>query len=142
MQYGPCFCLLSLLLEYMRCKVKLEQPAQSQCELPRGHPGVYTSLRRLSCKHTCLHSQEVVPVTVPGRKGGPPSVVTADETLAKLDSAKLRRLPPTFRPDGGTVTAGTASPLSDGAAALVLVSGSFAQRRGLKVKSLHVGRPP
>jgi len=75
-------------------------------------------------------------VTIPGRKGGPPTVVTTDETLAKLDPAKLRRLPPAFRPDGGTVTAGTASPLSDGAAAFVLVSGAFAQRRGLKVNSL------
>ena len=71
----------------------------------------------------------------PGRRGGPPTVVAADETLAKLDPAKLRRLPPAFRPDGGTVTAGTASPLSDGAAALVLVSGAFALRRGLKVRS-------
>ena len=88
--------------------------------------------------------QEVVPITIAGRRGGPPNVVVADEALSKLDASKLRRLPPAFRPDGGTITAGTASPLSDGAAALVLVSSSFARRRGLQVLSalLRVpGRP-
>ena len=73
-------------------------------------------------------------MTVAGRRGGPPNVIVADEALSKLDAAKLRRLPPAFRPDGGTITAGTASPLSDGAAALILVSGSFARRRGLRVR--------
>ncbi len=73
-------------------------------------------------------------MTVAGRRGRPPNVVVTDEALSKLDASKLRRLPPAFRPDGGTITAGTASPLSDGAAALVLVSSSFAKRRGLKAR--------
>lgn len=90
---------------------------------------------------SCNDSQEVVPVTVPGRRGGTPNVVLADETLSKLDPAKLRRLPPAFRQDGsGSVTAGTASPLSDGAAALVLVSNGYAARRGLKVCPLAAHR--
>ncbi|KAL3687260.1 hypothetical protein R1sor_013569 [Riccia sorocarpa] len=49
-----------------------------------------------------------------------------------LDAAKLRKLRPAFK-EGGTVTAGNASSNSDGAAALVLVSGKYALEKGLTV---------
>ncbi|HUN41236.1 MAG TPA: acetyl-CoA C-acetyltransferase [Acetobacteraceae bacterium] len=73
---------------------------------------------------------EIVPVTVKGRRGD--TVVSDDEYIrhdASLDTmAKLR---PAFSKDG-TVTAGNASGINDGAAALVLMSGAEAARRGLK----------
>lgn len=67
-------------------------------------------------------------------RGGSPSVVSMDDdNLAKMDAAKLRKLSPVFRPADGTITAGNASPLSDGAAALVLVSSQTAESLGLQV---------
>lgn len=84
----------------------------------------------------------MVPVALAARhKGGNPSVVSMDDdNLAKMDAEKLRRLPPVFRPADGTITAGNASPLSDGAAALVLVSQRTAESLGLQV--CHGGYPP
>ncbi|MGH3389134.1 MAG: thiolase family protein [Actinomadura sp.] len=63
---------------------------------------------------------EVAPVSIPQRKGDP-VVVAADESVrpdASLEA--MARLKPSFRTDNGTVTAGNASPLNDGAAALLL----------------------
>ncbi|XP_059368646.1 acetyl-CoA acetyltransferase, cytosolic [Carassius carassius] len=76
--------------------------------------------------------QEIVPVTVPSRKG--PVEVKADEFPrhgSNIDA--MSKLKPCFVKDGsGTVTAGNASGINDGAAATVLMSQSEAQRRGLK----------
>ncbi len=70
---------------------------------------------------------EIVPVEVPG--GG---VVDTDEGVRPDTSLdKLAKLPPVFK-DGGTVTAGNASQLSDGAAALVVLSREAADRHGVK----------
>ena len=74
--------------------------------------------------------EEIVPVTVPGRKGD--VVVDSDEhprhgtTVESL--AKLRA---SFQREGGTVTAGNASGINDGAAAVVLMSAKQASERGL-----------
>ncbi|KAI4305623.1 hypothetical protein L6164_028979 [Bauhinia variegata] len=76
---------------------------------------------------------EIVPVEVPGGRGKPSTVVDKDEGLGKFDAAKLRKLRPSFKENGGSVTAGNASSISDGAAALVLVSGEKAKELGLRV---------
>ena len=71
---------------------------------------------------------------VPARKGHAPTVVDRDEAPSKFRQDKLQQLRPAFS-DGaeeGTITAGNASPITDGAAALVLTSASTAQQRGLK----------
>ncbi|KAJ1834762.1 erg10, acetyl-CoA C-acetyltransferase [Coemansia sp. RSA 2711] len=75
-------------------------------------------------------ASEIIPVEVPQGRGKPALVVNADEEPAKFNPDKLRKLRPAFpSADGsGTVTAGNASSLSDGAAALVLVSGSRLQQ--------------
>ncbi|MFF1448030.1 thiolase family protein [Streptomyces sp. NPDC058274] len=68
-----------------------------------------------------LFDGELVPVSVTRRKGDP-VVFDADECVraeASLDA--MARLKPSFRTENGTVTAGNASPLNDGAAALLLV---------------------
>ncbi|WP_224401165.1 thiolase family protein [Pseudonocardia sp. ICBG1034] len=73
---------------------------------------------------------EIVPVPVPQRKGDP-VVVTADEGPRPDASAEsLGRLRPVFRKDG-VVTAGNSSPLSDGAAAVVIASGRAVREQGL-----------
>ncbi|CAI0432110.1 unnamed protein product [Linum tenue] len=76
---------------------------------------------------------EIVPVEVSGGRGKPSTIVDKDEGLGKFDAGKLRKLRPSFKPNGGTVTAGNASSISDGAAALVLVSGEKALSLGLQV---------
>jgi len=72
---------------------------------------------------------EIAPVTVKGRKG---DVIVSDDEYIRHDSTieGMARLRPAFSKDG-TVTAGNASGINDGAAALVLMSASEAARRGL-----------
>ncbi|XP_074282120.1 acetyl-CoA acetyltransferase IA-like isoform X2 [Silene latifolia] len=72
-------------------------------------------------------------VKVPGGGGKPSTVVHKDEGLSKYDPAKLKKLRPSFNKDGGTITAGNASSISDGVAALVLVSGQKVFGMGLQV---------
>jgi acetyl-CoA C-acetyltransferase len=73
---------------------------------------------------------EILPVAVPG-KGGP-STVAADEAPRKDTSTEsLAKLKPAFRKDRGTVTAGNAPGLNDGASALVVASLAFARAHGL-----------
>jgi acetyl-CoA C-acetyltransferase len=72
---------------------------------------------------------EIVPVRVKGR-GGEVSI-SVDEQPVKADPAKIPTLKPAFRPDG-TVTAANSSSISDGAAALVLMRRSEAERRGIE----------
>jgi acetyl-CoA C-acetyltransferase len=72
---------------------------------------------------------EIAPVTVKTRKGE--TVVDADEYIRPdTDAAALAKLRPAFSKDG-TVTAGNASGINDGAAALIVMSASEAARRGL-----------
>jgi len=75
-----------------------------------------------------IFDAETVPVAVSSRAGD--SLVARDEQPGKAGPDKIRRLKPAFRPDG-TVTAANSSSISDGAAALVLMRRSEAERRGL-----------
>ena len=73
---------------------------------------------------------EIIPVEIPGRKGEV-TVITADEGPRKDSSAEsLAKLKPSFKPDG-KVTAGNASSLNDGAAAMVVASRAYAEANGL-----------
>lgn len=77
---------------------------------------------------------EVAPVTVPARKRGEePSVVSVDDEFSNINEEKLKGLRPAFD-KAGTVTAGNASKLNDGATAMVVVSGKLA--RELKLTPL------
>ncbi len=74
-------------------------------------------------------AEEIAPVTIAGRRGD--VTVEADEGVRPGTTAeKLAGLPPAFAP-GGTITAGSASQLSDGACAVVVMSRDAAERRGL-----------
>ena len=75
-------------------------------------------------------AQEIVPVEVPGRKGAV-TVVDRDETPRETSLEALAKLQPAFKP-GGTITAGNASKLNDGAAALVVASAERATELGAK----------
>jgi acetyl-CoA C-acetyltransferase len=73
---------------------------------------------------------EIAPVEVPARKG-PPRVISEDEEPKRGDVEKLASLRPAFQKEG-TITAGNASSINDGAAALVLVAADVAAARGWK----------
>jgi acetyl-CoA C-acetyltransferase len=76
--------------------------------------------------------EEIVAIEVPQKKGGP-RLVDADEfPRAGTTTATLGKLRTAFRKDGGTVTAGNASGVNDGASALVVMSESMASQRGLE----------
>ncbi|OGQ77264.1 MAG: acetyl-CoA acetyltransferase [Deltaproteobacteria bacterium RIFCSPLOWO2_12_FULL_60_16] len=74
--------------------------------------------------------KEIAPVKI-SRKQNQSTVVEEDEEVQKFDGEKMRRLQPAFRA-GGTVTAGNASSVSDGAAALVVMAREKAQRLGIQ----------
>jgi 3-oxoadipyl-CoA thiolase len=74
-------------------------------------------------------AKEIVPVTLPAKKGEP-VVVSLDEHPRETTLEALARLKPIVRPDG-TVTAGNASGVNDGACALIIASEAAARRHGL-----------
>lgn len=80
--------------------------------------------------------REITPVTV--KAGKTERVVAADEQPPKAKLDKIPTLKPAFR-DGGTVTAANSSSISDGAAALVLMRRSEAEKRGLTPLAAIVG---
>jgi acetyl-CoA C-acetyltransferase len=73
--------------------------------------------------------EEIVPVTINGRKEE--KVIDTDEQPGQTNIEKIPQLRPAFK-EGGTVTAANSSSISDGAAALVLMSESEAEHRGLE----------
>jgi acetyl-CoA C-acetyltransferase len=75
-------------------------------------------------------AEEIVGVKVPGRKGQTTYVETDESIRGDTSLEKLASLKPLD--EGGTVTAGNAPGVTDGAGALVLASESFAERRGLE----------
>lgn len=84
-------------------------------------------------------AEEIVPVTVKQRKGDD-VVLIADEGIRPTTTVEsLAKLRPAFNPDGA-ITAGNSSPLSDGAAALVVTTRAFAEDSGLTVLAV-LGRP-
>ena len=82
-------------------------------------------------------AQEIVPVTI-ARKKGDPVIVDRDEHPRETTMETLAKLRPIVRPDG-TVTAGNASGVNDGAAALLIASEAAAAKHGLKPIARIVG---
>ena len=79
--------------------------------------------RAIAAQEGGRFEEEIVPVTVPGKKGD--VVVSADEAPRSDTTLEaLAKLRPAFQPEGGTVTAGNAPGITDGAAAVVLASES------------------
>ena len=92
-------------------------------------------------------AEEIVPVTIPRRKGDP-VVFERDEHLRPDTTAEaLARLATPFRKEGGSVTAGNASGVNDGACSIILADEAMARRQGLTprarvVASATAGVPP
>ncbi|MBA3545493.1 MAG: acetyl-CoA C-acyltransferase [Nannocystis sp.] len=103
-----------------------------ECQIPRDRQDAYAadSYRRAQAAvKEGKFRDEIVAVQVPSRKG-PPTTVVDDEQPFKGDPDKLASLRPAFDKNG-TITAGNASTLNDGASALVVMSREEADRRGI-----------
>ncbi len=92
-------------------------------------------------------AEEILPVPVPQRKGEAVEVKVDERPRRDTSMESLGRLKPSFRAEGGTVTAGNSSGLNDGAAALVIMSAQKAAELNLKpmariVTSAAAGVPP
>lgn len=77
-----------------------------------------------------LNKWEIVPVEIPQRKGDP-IVFAEDEGPKVFNEAKMRKLKPAFNRDGGTVTAGNASSINDGAGAVVIATEEGMKKHGM-----------
>jgi acetyl-CoA acyltransferase len=75
--------------------------------------------------------EEIVPVTIPRRKGEPVVVDTDEHPRPDTTLEALAKLPTPFRKEGGSVTAGNASGVNDGACAILVASEAAARRHGL-----------
>ncbi|OHT19145.1 3-oxoadipyl-CoA thiolase [Edaphosphingomonas haloaromaticamans] len=83
-------------------------------------------------------AEEIVPVIIADRKGRETIVDTDEHPRPETTADGLARLKPIVRPDG-TVTAGNASGVNDGAAAMILANRAAAQRHGLKPRARILG---
>jgi 3-oxoadipyl-CoA thiolase len=79
-----------------------------------------------------VHAEEIVPVSIPQRSGAPIVVDRDEHPRPDTSAAALAKLKPAFVAAGGTVTAGNASGINDGAAALLVVESERARALGLK----------
>ena len=95
------------------------------------------ALRSQSRYDTAWHAADILPVTLPARKGDP-VIIRSDEHPRVTSLEKLSALPAPFRA-GGSVTAGNAAGINDGACAMILASGAAVRRYGL-VPIARVGR--
>jgi acetyl-CoA C-acetyltransferase len=92
--------------------------------------GALSHQRAAAAQKNGHFAEEIVPVEIPQRRGDP-ILVTDDEQIRPETTVEtLAKLRPAFRKDG-TITAATASPISDGAAAVVVMSKAKAQELGL-----------
>jgi acetyl-CoA C-acetyltransferase len=113
--------------EYTARKASITRARQDEFSV-RSH------LKAVAAQEGGKFKAEIVPVELPGRKG--PTVVDTDEGPRKDSTVEaLGRLRPAFPGEGGdlTVTAGNASSLNDGGAAVVVTSLAFAQAHGLSI---------
>lgn len=91
--------------------------------------------------------QEIVTLSIPQKRGDPKLVDTDERPRRDTTMESLAKLKPAFKKDGGTVTAGNASGLNDGASALLIMSEEKANALNLKplariVTSASAGVPP
>ncbi len=103
--------------------------------------------RAIAAINSGKFAEEILPVTIPQRKGDPKVFDTDERPRRDTTMESLSKLKPAFRKEGGTVTAGNSSGLNDGAAALLLMSDGKAKTLGYKplarvVSSAAAGVPP
>ncbi len=109
---------------------RIEREAQDRMALQ-------SQARAMAAQKSGFLAREIVPVTIPQKKGEP-LIVERDEHPRETSMEALSKLKGVVRPDG-TVTAGNASGVNDGACALLLASEAGATRQGLTPRARVVG---
>ena len=109
---------------------RIEREAQDRMALA-------SQMKAVAAQQRGFFDAEIVPVTIAQKKGDP-VVVARDEHPRETSLEALARLKPIVRPEG-TVTAGNASGVNDGACALLLASEAAAVRHGLTPRARVVG---
>jgi len=109
---------------------KIEREAQDRMALA-------SQMKAVAAQKAGILAQEITPVTVPQKKGEP-LVVDKDEHPRETSLEKLAQLKGVVRPDG-TVTAGNASGVNDGACAILLADEASAAKHGLTPRARVVG---
>ena len=95
--------------------------------------------RAAAAQQSGFFAEEIIPVTVPGKKRGETMEISVDEhPRADTTIETLAKLKPLFGPDG-TVTAGNASGINDGAAAMIIASEAAANANGLTPRARILG---
>ena len=126
--------------EGMHMGVTAENVAE-QCQITReeqDQAAVESHRRAAAAIEAGVFKEQIVPVEVKSRKGV--TVFDTDEHVkAGTTMESLAGLRPAFKKDGGTVTAGNASGINDGAAAVVLASGEVVAAKGLKPMAKILG---
>ena len=92
--------------------------------------------RAIAAASSGIFAREIAPVEV--KSGKETVTVSEDENLKKFNEEKLRKLPPAFGAKG-TVTAGNASSINDGAAAVIVLSGDKVRELGVKPQAKILG---
>ncbi|MCZ8133053.1 MAG: 3-oxoadipyl-CoA thiolase [Steroidobacteraceae bacterium] len=111
-----------------------------QCGISRADQDAFalrSQQRALAAQADGRFAAEIVPVTIPSRKGEP-TIVDRDEHPRQTTLEELARLGTPFR-KGGTVTAGNASGVNDGASAVLVANEKGAARHGLVPRARVVG---
>jgi len=121
---ATCDVHMGVHAERVAAKHEVSRQAQDEFAL-RSHQ------RALAAIEEGRFRDEIVAVTVEGKKG-PTTVDTDENPRADTSLEALARLKPAFQPDGGTVTAGNAPGVTDGAAAVVLASEEAVKADGLQ----------
>ncbi|MHC4406239.1 MAG: thiolase family protein [Planctomycetota bacterium] len=114
-----------------RCAEKCEIPREAQDDF-----AVASYRRAIKARQEGVFGHEIVPVQVAGRKGT--VAVDRDEEPTRFNEQKLRKLGPAFSPEG-SVTAGNASSISDGAAAVLVLSGAKREQLGVAPEARILG---
>ena len=88
----------------------------------------------------CWFKDEILPIEIPQRKGDPIWFEYDESVRPEASVESLGKLRPAFKKDGGTVTAGNAPGVNDGAAAVVMMAAEKAQKLGLTPMARIVGQ--
>ncbi len=110
--------------EYLADEYQIGRVAQDEYALS-------SQQRAAAARAAGRFDEEIVPIEVPGKRGQTSTMAIDEHIREGATLAGLAKLPAVFRPDGGTVHAGNASGITDGAAALMLTTEAECNRRGL-----------
>jgi len=119
-----CGLIMGLTAENLAQKFNISREEQDEVAL-RSHNNAESAIKVGRFK------EEIVPVLIPQKKGEPKIFDTDEHVRLGLTMEQLKKLKPTFKPDG-TVTAGNASGINDGASAVVLMSRDKAKELGVQ----------